>query len=77
MLTIQEAIAIAHSPLAPANKLDVLRRAYAVAILATWSASCGSDRYVDLRSYHAREEQARKALDAALAEASDYLPAHC
>lgn len=78
-MTLSEAIRIAYgtdAPIAP-TQYERLQYNLAMAIVDTWSASCGSDRYIDLAPYREAERQARKALDTYLAETSDYLPSHC
>jgi hypothetical protein len=45
--------------------LSTLKKNLANAKLAAWSASCASDRYVDMRPYWADIDAARKAMSAA------------
>ena len=62
-MTLDQAIRLAydtpaHSPIAK------LRQAYAKTIVATWSASCATDGYVDLKPHYAAEKAALAALNA-------------
>ena len=73
-MTITEAIqtAYAQEPFGYVpSKLEALRKAYAHAILATWSAECSDVRRVDMAPYHEAERAARKALDVHMVDTDD------
>lgn len=50
----------------PASEFERLETDYCKAIVATWSAACSTDRYINLKPYEDAEDIARKAL-------SDYI----
>jgi hypothetical protein len=75
-MTLSDAIRLAYAPNATTEH-GKLEQAYARAVVATWSASCATDRYVNLAPYHAEERAARKALDAYMTDTDDlYKPSH-
>ena len=79
-MILSEAIRIAYAQepfRSVPTQYEVLEKALALAIVATWSAECSDVRRADMAPYYEAEHRARKALDVYLAETFDYLTSYC
>lgn len=59
-VSLSDAIKLAYRT--PETELERLETAYCKAIVDTWSASCATDRYIDLTPYRDAERLAYDAL---------------
>lgn len=59
--TIEDAIRLYNRP--PSNEFERLESEHCRAMMDTWAASCGTDRFVDLKPYWEAEKKTRKALE--------------